>query len=676
MERPTAWVLVRWAWQRKALNRTIHYFSAPSAGGRLLARLWGVHLHPVDYFLGDLRTEDGSAVWYRLFGQDLTRICDNIRTCELENSFFIRRLIKVGLDKKRLLLYLEKRIWTEIKEQAIHINVAECHVLQQEPLKNPVTFFVTRRHWSPYLVEYAGAKGIRLVCCAGMPRFRFGQVLLFFLRALELLPRLVHRGEGLLPGNQPHPTLAIAYSGRDLSTDPAKRNDLFWWNGSGIPPAQLLVYFTRPDLRLTQELADFLQEQGIHFVAAYPRASQLRSPVWHPTGKFLKAGFRLWARIAGALLLGAFRQGWKPLSWIPHLGTLVYHYAFWLDFYQWWGTKVAVIFDEFSFPESIGGTMALHDLNAISLTYQASNLSCAPLNIVPSSQIVLSFSGAFAHLWAWNRLPASHIVQIGYTYDGAFGAVARHAQVHREALLGNKAKFIIAYFDENSSRDRDGLISDADAANLYRELLQKALDDPDLALVCKPKKGRTLRQRLGPVRDLLSKVELTGRLLLLERTDIYPAEAGLIADLAIGELVGTTAALEARLAGTPTVLIDLMCLKEHPYYSWGKDRVVFEDWNTLFAKIAAFRTNPDANATFGDWGSVLFSLDPFRDGKAGLRMGSYIAALQSAFASGCGPQDVICQTNRGYAETWGADKVISPDTDFPRVVSHDTPGTR
>jgi len=673
MERPTTWTLLCWAWQRMAPGKAIHYFNTPSAGGRLLARLWGVQLLPVDYFLGDLRTENGSATWYQLFGQDLTQICDNIRIFELEKSCFLRRLIAWGLEQKRLLLFLEKKVWAEIRDSAVHINVAACHARHGRSAEDEIVYFSPRQRWSQYLVEYAQSKGVRLVCTASVPHLRLGQVLLFWGHALLLVPRLLVRRPQRRAATGP--TLAIAYSGRGLSTDPTKRNDLFWWNDSVVPPGQLLIYFTRSDLKLTQDLADFLRAQGIHFVAAYPGASQLTSPVWRPTGAFLKKGLWLWTKILAALVVGIFRRGPAPLAWLPFLGTLVFHYAFWFDFYRWWGIKAAVIFDEFSFADSIGGTMALQDLNAISLTYQASNLSCAPINIVPSSMIVLGFSAAFSHYWATFRLPADHVVQIGYTYDGAFTQVVHNAREQRRHLVRNGARFIIAYLDENSSKDRDGLISDSDTAGIYLELIGRVLRDPELGLVCKPKKGKSLRQRLGPVSELLAKAASTGRVVLLEHIDTYPAEAGLVADLAIGELVGTTAALETRLAGTPTVLIDLMGLKEHPYYSWGKDRVVFDDWNTLFAKIASSRANPAANAAFGDWQPALSSLDPFRDGKAGLRMGSYIAALRSALASGCGPQDAACQANRSYADTWGADKVISPGIETP-LASPGATGTR
>ncbi len=108
----------------------------------------------------------------------------------------------------------------------------------------------------------------------------------------------------------------------------------------------------------------------------------------------------------------------------------------------------------------------------------------------------------------------------------------------------------------------------------------------------------------------------------------------MVADVCIGKLDGSTAALEARLAGVPTVLIDTEGFRSHPFYRWGRDRVVFENWKSLRAAIQRYRFAPEAYPGFGDWSPGLDGLDPFKDGHAGLRIGLYIAWVYEALKKG------------------------------------------
>ena len=91
---------------------------------------------------------------------------------------------------------------------------------------------------------------------------------------------------------------------------------------------------------------------------------------------------------------------------------------------------------------------------------------------------------------------------------------------------------------------------------------EKVLEVPWLGVVFKPKVSITLRQRLGPVVDLLEKALATGRCHIYEdsgrhTTSAPPILAGLSADICIhGHLCAGTAGLECVLEGLPTLLID------------------------------------------------------------------------------------------------------------------------
>ena len=55
---------------------------------------------------------------------------------------------------------------------------------------------------------------------------------------------------------------------------------------------------------------------------------------------------------------------------------------------------------------------------------------------------------------------------------------------------------------------------------------------------------------------------------------------------------------------------------------------------------------------------MLEEIDPFRDGRAGERVGTYIRWLVEAFDEGLDRDTVIQKANEKYAAIWGDDKVI------------------
>jgi hypothetical protein len=51
-------------------------------------------------------------------------------------------------------------------------------------------------------------------------------------------------------------------------------------------------------------------------------------------------------------------------------------------------------------------------------------------------------------------------------------------------------------------------------------------------------------------------------------------------------------------------------------------------------------------------------IDPFHDGQAGERVGTYLRWLLEAFDRGYGRDAAIREANARYAEKWGVDKVL------------------
>ncbi len=60
---------------------------------------------------------------------------------------------------------------------------------------------------------------------------------------------------------------------------------------------------------------------------------------------------------------------------------------------------------------------------------------------------------------------------------------------------------------------------------------------------------------------------------------------------------------------------------------------------------------------FGDLSAWARDKDPFKDGKASLRMGHYLDWLLEKFDQGLTREEAVGHANRMYAQIWGADNV-------------------
>jgi len=129
----------------------------------------------------------------------------------------------------------------------------------------------------------------------------------------------------------------------------------------------------------------------------------------------------------------------------------------------------------------------------------------------------------------------------------------------------------------------------------------------------------------------------------------------------------STAANEAVAAGGKAIRCDLPAMRSHPFYQWGYEKVVFDDLDRMMAALKRYKADSSSEPGLGDFSPFVDQVDPFRDGKAGERIGAYIRCLLEGFDAGLDRDQVIEQANAQYAEAWGAQYVIH-HWDEPSVV--------
>ena len=126
-----------------------------------------------------------------------------------------------------------------------------------------------------------------------------------------------------------------------------------------------------------------------------------------------------------------------------------------------------------------------------------------------------------------------------------------------------------------------------------------------------------------------------------------------------GHLNAGTAAFECALAGLPTLLVDREGAPDSKLYDLPAEKVVFKTWpHTIDAVMEHFQS---ANGVpgFGDWSSMIAELDPFRDGLAAKRLGTYLQWLLEGFRQGKERGVVMAEAAERYQREWGVDKVLS-----------------
>ena len=351
---------------------------------------------------------------------------------------------------------------------------------------------------------------------------------------------------------------------------------------------------------------------------------------------------------------------WIDLYQIIKLVQLAKEYAYWHDFYRENRVKVNVG----NLNVNVAQNLALDSLEAVSIGYQYSVSNSFPTaSLASGATLQFYFSSEYKRLLEEIEAPIDYFVKTGFIYDTAFAVVKKSPRIRhvRESLIRNGAEFVLCFFDETSIDKWFIPASKEDSAKDYKFLLKWLISDPKVGMIFKPKRALNLFNRISGVDDLIKAGSETGRChFLLSDTivgGIYPAEAALMADLCIGKLIGITAALEARLIGVPSILVDMEGFKSHSFYEWGRDKVVFDNWESLREAVESYRFQPALFSELGDWSPVLTEYDAFQDGQAGLRLGYFIRWVYESLKQGKSKEEAIKSATDHFARKWDVDHI-------------------
>ncbi len=308
---------------------------------------------------------------------------------------------------------------------------------------------------------------------------------------------------------------------------------------------------------------------------------------------------------------------------------------------------------------------AINELGGIAAYWQTSFYGTKSIECNTNLDIGFYFSKLNIEISKSMGSNNKYYITTGYLNDHLSPHLKNRANHIRNKLKSAGAKKIVNIMDENSGDDSRWHTGNVLQRENYSYILEKVLEVPWLGVIFKPKKPNTLRHRLGPVNELLVAAEQTGRCIVLENHEKQkikppPLLAGLVADISIhGHLCAGTAALECALQGIPTLLIDREGTPHSKLNILPKGLVSFNNWpETIDALMEHFQTSGGVLG-FGDWSQHIEEFDPFRDGKAAYRMGTYLHWLIQGFDQGLDRESIMEKAAEKYSHKWGSDKVIS-----------------
>jgi len=628
------------------------------------------NIHRIEYNISHIKSDSGESTYLYLFNKS-REICLNIRKEHFDNNPVIVSMSSEWSYNKTV-LFLEKIIEANINLECMRIGLVKWIMKKKLSLPMSQALILTcRQPWISYLKQFENndinlrfygyklniIKGRNIWTILSSIIKKVPIFLLKFFRKfnpfwLSSQKRNQTSGKNKSIKRNEEPIIGIQYYHRKISFDPSERSEFFFLSGEYIPYSSVLIYKYASEKPLSKETKRELKKSGIKLIGKAPGVS-----AWAPRKRMFLHATKLINKIIFKILTSRGHNRKEPLFLLISLSVLSVIYTYWYDFFQF--NRIAINIGTNN--TNIGQNMALDTLNSISVGYQYSASALLRRNLLRGSgeNIQFVFSPYFKKIWQDEIHSPKVFVSTGFIHDKSVGSLKEHERVSKmhKSLKEKGVNFIISFFDENSINSWNIHASDDEVVHDYEFLFNWLIMDTTLGIIFKPKKPITLFQRIDRLSILLDKVKKTGRCKFIMSdflySNIFPAESALASDLCIGKIDGATAGIEAFLTGTPTIFIDDVGYWNHPFYSWGDRKIVFDSWNELKKTVEQYRKDSTNINGFGDLSPMMSEIDPFQDGNASQRIESYIGHIYKSMKNGAKKDDAIRSANDVYKNRWG-----------------------
>ena len=616
----------------------------------ILSKLKGIELEELDFEMMNIHHVNGELARVRIPRNDLYLI---------EKAIFeskgCRAVLAELQTNRRLSEFVRKRVLDEgilnprsISRVLYIINVVSYHA-HTARVQSPV-LILPRRAWYQFLEGYAKDAGVRLVFrwpeCGDL-RERLVVTIRKFPRVFSALKML---GDARRAGLNPFASNRLRTStsakcyveakGAPNVADSGKSSDFFWQINSTFDRSRIVYPCQK------RSDVDRLRRTGIS-----PVYSRVQLP--KVTGRRITLRTKLKSRKERVFIKKVMAEYQAD-------------FCYWNSLFQRENIKIHLGWYKYD-AKHMAIADAMRQAGGIAAVYQFAFDGYRNYECRTSTDVVFGYSEFSAEIERQLESSISHFVITGFLRNHYPAGLVRRASEIRKKLNQAGARKVVCVLDENSANDKRWHTGHELQRENYSVMLEELMRTPWLGLVFKPKAPGTLRSRLGPVNDLLTAAEKTGRCLILENSGATHASstpallAGLASDVVVHcHLSAGTAALECALKGIPTVLIDREGTPMSKLCELPPGKVRFTNWVEAAGSLMAHFRAKDGISGLGIWDETfLREMDPFRDDKGAARMGAYLQWLIEGFDRGQDREAVLEEATNRYRDLWGEDKVTS-----------------
>jgi hypothetical protein len=260
-----------------------------------------------------------------------------------------------------------------------------------------------------------------------------------------------------------------------------------------------------------------------------------------------------------------------------------------------------------------------------------------------------------------------NILITGYPYTYITGQVKSKIKIIEEKMNVKKTRFNLLLLDNGAGHNKNyifQLLPYELLYKFYKFFFNWVIEDEEVGLIIKPKRFSNLTN--SNIEGLMKKAINTGRCSIEEESfGSIPWHYSKLANMivSISTLTVPTALLECLINNRKTrgVFFDYPNLKklEPDLYSWGKDRVVFNNMDKMLQSVKKYKSDQQGNNDIGNWPeNFVNGLDAHMDNKFSNRACNYVSNLLKGFDEGLNKSKAIDIANKDFAQKWGKENIF------------------
>lgn len=455
-------------------------------------------------------------------------------------------------------------------------------------------------------------------------------------------------------------SIAICYA---AGVSPDKRSDLFWFN--------------KPNNSIQTV---FLYAENLHTLRKFGEKKLLNSLEKQKKIKFIKiweCSFKEKKQYKDIIneLNNICNNDYLDKVLLKKSVQLIKKIEFWQNFFEKYNIKIHIDIHE-SGNDTIAKQIAINLAKGCSFGKTSSYISNAKgvhYNYYPNDIFFCwGKRGVNNMITKFNKkthVTINNLLITGYPYDYITEQSKNKVQIINKKFQENDTKFNILLLDSSASKNQNYFYQIFPYKKLeiyYKFFLNWIIKDREIGLIIKPKRIKFLK-KLKNVNLLLKEAVKTGRCHIVgDELGTIPWHYSKISDLAVGihsdcipsgilDCVLNNKNLRAVFFDYPNIR-----KAEPDLYSWGENKVVFDNLEKMMNEIKKFKLEPKSNKSFGLWPkSYLNDFDSYRDGKSGQRIEEYITDLSKAFNKGLDNKEAINIANLNFVKKWSDNNLLT-----------------